>query len=396
MTRRLASLLIALLALVGTVALPAAADPSARLEEIEERQAELDRRLARVNAKAGELLQAIGQLDARRADVEMDLAGLDSRLARLTARIGVVSDRLTATQKRMTELTESLEEVTEQFNSSEDLFVARAVEAYKAGPGASIEALLASNDFGDLMTRFEYYQSTLDSDAELLEEIDTLRSLIEGRRAEVDERQLQIAADKRRLESDREAIQAIRTERAAALGALQLILVQKNGLLSNVEAQRRTYLEAQAQLTRESDHIQYLLSGGSDAPAGSGQLGWPVAGTVTSGYGWRTHPIFGDRRFHSGIDIAAPYGASVYASEAGTVVFVGTMSGYGNVIVVDHNNGLATTYNHLSAFSVASGETVGRGTPIGAVGCSGYCTGPHLHFEVRVNGSPVDPMPYLA
>ena len=107
------------------------------------------------------------------------------------------------------------------------------------------------------------------------------------------------------------------------------------------------------------------------------------------------HPIFGDRRLHTGIDIGAPYGAPVWAADNGTVTYAGVMSGYGNVIVVDHGGGLATTYNHLSAFAVGTGQAVGRGQQVGNVGCSGYCTGPHLHFEVRINGTPVDPMPYL-
>ena len=98
---------------------------------------------------------------------------------------------------------------------------------------------------------------------------------------------------------------------------------------------------------------------------------------------------------HTGIDIGASYGAPVISADAGTVAYVGAMSGYGNVVVIDHGGGLATTYNHLSAFGVSSGQTVGRGVYIANVGCTGYCTGPHLHFEVRINGSPVDPMPYL-
>jgi murein DD-endopeptidase MepM/ murein hydrolase activator NlpD len=116
---------------------------------------------------------------------------------------------------------------------------------------------------------------------------------------------------------------------------------------------------------------------------------------VTSPFGYRTHPIFGDTRLHTGIDIGAPYGAPVYAADNGTVTYVGAMSGYGNVVVVDHGGGLSTTYNHLSAFFVGTGQSVGRGQQVGSVGCTGYCTGPHLHFEVRINGTPVDPMPYL-
>ncbi|MDQ3646794.1 MAG: M23 family metallopeptidase, partial [Actinomycetota bacterium] len=160
-----------------------------------------------------------------------------------------------------------------------------------------------------------------------------------------------------------------------------------------------------AQFQRESDQIAAILAArvaaaaadtpASVAPVGGGQLLWPAAGPLTSGYGYRTHPIFGDERLHTGIDIGASYGAQVIAADAGAVVFAGAMSGYGNAIVIDHGGGLATTYNHLSAFSVGSGQEVGRGAPIGAVGCSGYCTGPHLHFEVRIDGSPVDPMPYL-
>nr|MBA3431050.1 M23 family metallopeptidase [Actinomycetota bacterium] len=96
-----------------------------------------------------------------------------------------------------------------------------------------------------------------------------------------------------------------------------------------------------------------------------------------------------------GVDIGAPYGAPVIAADTGVVAFAGEMSGYGNAIVVEHGGGLATTYNHLSSFSVGGGQGVSRGEVIGAVGCTGYCTGPHLHFEVRVGGSPVDPMPYL-
>jgi murein DD-endopeptidase MepM/ murein hydrolase activator NlpD len=113
-----------------------------------------------------------------------------------------------------------------------------------------------------------------------------------------------------------------------------------------------------------------------------------VNGTVTSGFGMRWG------RMHEGIDIAAPTGTAIHAAAAGTIIFAGVMSGYGNIVVIDHGGGIATAYGHMSAIW-AGGGSVSQGQSIGAVGCTGHCTGPHVHFEVRVNGSPVDPMGYL-
>ncbi|MDQ3708049.1 MAG: M23 family metallopeptidase, partial [Actinomycetota bacterium] len=122
---------------------------------------------------------------------------------------------------------------------------------------------------------------------------------------------------------------------------------------------------------------------------------WPADGVKTSDFGWRTHPIFGTGRLHSGIDIGAAYGSPISAAASGTVVSAGTMSGYGNVVVLDHGGGIATLYAHQSSVAVGTGQAVQRGQTIGYVGSTGYSTGPHLHFEVRVSGTPVDPMGYL-
>jgi len=132
----------------------------------------------------------------------------------------------------------------------------------------------------------------------------------------------------------------------------------------------------------------------STSSSSSGFL-WPADGVKTSDFGWRTHPIFGTGRLHSGIDIGAAYGSAISAAASGTVVSAGTMSGYGNVVVIDHGGGIATLYAHQSSVAVGTGQAVERGQTIGYVGSTGYSTGPHLHFEVRVNGTPVDPMGYL-
>src|SRR6185436_17696139 len=131
-------------------------------------------------------------------------------------------------------------------------------------------------------------------------------------------------------------------------------------------------------------------SGGSGggSPSAAGFI-WPVNGTLTSGFGWRWG------RMHEGIDIAAPTGTPISAAASGTVIYAGWMGGYGNLVVIDHGNGLATAYGHQSSIAVGSGTYVSQGQTIGYVGSTGHSTGPHVHFEVRVNGSPVDPLGYL-
>jgi murein DD-endopeptidase MepM/ murein hydrolase activator NlpD len=400
--------IVVLALFVGLIAaaLPATADPGDRLDEIERRQDELNAKIDRAGERKGEILGKIRVVDAERAKVEDAVDDLDGELAGLNARISEVTARLTRTQRELAVLHSELESVLERLVGRTDIFTARAVAAYKAGPTAYLDGLVSADSFGDLIDRYSYYEAVLASDSELIEEIDVLRRTTEQKRAQVEDRERQIAADKRSLEADRTRIAAVRDERADALASLQATLSTKKQLLASVEARKSRYEQIQDQLDRESSRIQSLLtsesapapsapSASAAAPDSGGAFAWPAPGPVTSPFGYRVHPIFGDTRLHTGIDISAPYGATVIAAEDGGVVFVGVMSGYGNVVVIDHGGGIATTYNHLSAFSVSSGQQVSRSQPVAAVGCTGYCTGPHLHFEVRVNGTPVDPMPYL-
>lgn len=388
-----------LLGSIGAVAIPAAADPHARLEAIEEKQDAIEAKLEAVNADRGRLLDRIAAIDADRLSAEQQLAVLDGRLTRLSMRIEEVKDRLAVTQQRLALLSEHLKDIEADYEARRDLYTARAVATYKAGPSAYLDGILSSETFSDVIDRYEYYESALDADVTLLDEIEALHGEVEMRRDEVNERELAIAADKARLEQDEAALAGVRARRAQNVQLLRDALGLKRQLLSQVEEKKQHFESIRQELERESSQIQAILAaqaaGAGPLPVGGGQLLWPAAGPLTSGFGNRTHPIFGDTRFHAGIDIGAPYGASVIAADAGEVVFTGVLGGYGNAIVVDHGGGLATTYNHLSAFGVGSGQTVSRGQLIGNVGCTGYCTGPHLHFEVRVNGSPVDPLPYL-
>lgn len=408
---------------LATFGVPAAAGPRDRLERLERRRDKVSGRIGALSDRQTALSARISDLDADRARQERILVALDADLARLNGRIEVVDRDLDAAQAHLTVLSAELEDIEQELNRRAEIYADRAVESYKAGPASYVEGLLSASSLTDLLDKYAYYESALDSDARLVEDIHTLQQETDIRRGQVEVKRDEIADQKAALERDRDTVAGIRTERALAQAALEAAIAEKEAVLKGVESDRSHFEQVDDQLVEDSARIQELLaareaarrrraataaaaqSATTDdepvttaAPSAAytgGQLAWPAAGPVISGFGYRIHPIFGTRRLHTGVDIGAPYGAPVIAADTGVVAFAGEMSGYGNAIVVEHGGGLATTYNHLSSFSVGGGQGVARGEVIGAVGCTGYCTGPHLHFEVRVGGSPVDPMPYL-
>ena len=394
-------LAVLLVGLVGTAAVPAAADPQDELNDIRQEQGEVREKIDALDQRSDELLGRIAVLDEKREEVDNRVEELDAELHELQVRINEVRDDLADAQHRISLLEKELQEILADLQQRTEVYEGRAIAIYKAGPAVYVDGLLDSEDFSELFDRFAYYRASVDADTELINEISVLRDQTTSRREQVEAQRARIAESKLRLERDRDQLASVRNEQAVVLAEREAVLSEKEAILAEVETRKDSYEQVEEQLERDAAQIASLLassgssSSGGVFPTGGGQLAWPAAGPVTSGYGYRTHPIFGDTRLHSGIDIGAPYGAPVVASDDGTVAYVGAMSGYGNVVVIDHGNGLSTTYNHLSAFTVGSGQSVSRGSQIGAVGCTGYCTGPHLHFEVRINGSAVDPMPYL-
>jgi murein DD-endopeptidase MepM/ murein hydrolase activator NlpD len=389
----------------------AAAGPRDRLRTIEERRREVNRRLDVLGARSTGLSRRLNRLDEARGFEERVIAALDEDLAGLNARIEALDAELRAAQGRLTVLSGQLDDITDRLDARTDTFTDRAVAAYKTGPVGYVEGFLTSQSVTDLVDRYAYYESALNSDTAMLDEIERLKRSTEIRRKLIEDKKEKIAAGKRRLEENRVELEAIRQQRADAVARLESAMAKKRSLLEQVDGSRRRLRSLEDQLVEDSDRIERLLAArearrAEQTPTAGTMVAtpevpgarflWPTAGAVVSPYGYRVHPIFGDLRLHTGVDIGGAYGAPVVAGDAGTVALAGTMGGYGNAIVVDHGGGIATTYNHLSAFAVVSGQQVARGDTLGSVGCTGYCTGPHLHFEVRVNGTPVDPMPYLS
>lgn len=353
-------------------------------EEIEAAKAEegvltseIEAASQRIDALAGD----IGSLSALIAELESELATMRARLAELAA--------LEAAQ------TEDFEHLKRQFKIAQRELERRLVELYQSEETDSFEILLQVQSLGELLDQIEYFDSIGRQDQAITEEISRLREEMRVARAKTRKTKKKVAEATAVVE--RKTAEKIAAQQAliAQQEALDAARANKQGVLVTVREDRKHAQEDLGELQAASAALAAQLrssqgGGGGSSGDGSSSSGfiWPVNGVVTSGFGWRWG------RMHEGIDISAPAGTTIRAVAAGTVIYAGWMGGYGNLTIVDHGNGLATAYAHQSSIYVGGGS-VSQGTALGAVGCTGSCTGNHLHFEVRVNGSAVDPMGYL-
>jgi murein DD-endopeptidase MepM/ murein hydrolase activator NlpD len=235
----------------------------------------------------------------------------------------------------------------------------------------------------------------LSGDNRLVGGLEDARNEVQTEKDAIAAREGQVADAARVLQAKSVELAALRAAQAASRAAAVAARNEKSGVLAGVNHDLAALRRQEDELLAESAALSGVITSSSGGGGGSGSMVWPVNGPVTSPFGWRIHPILGTRRFHTGIDIGAGYGTPIHAADGGTVIYATWMSGYGNVIIIDHGRGISSLYAHQSNLAVGSGARVARGQTIGYVGSTGFSTGPHLHFEVRVNGNPVDPMGYL-
>ncbi|MFN5388489.1 MAG: murein hydrolase activator EnvC family protein [Pseudanabaena sp.] len=247
--------------------------------------------------------------------------------------------------------------------------------------------LLSSQDLNQFADRRRQIERIYDRDRKLLGDL-TQRS------NQVEKQRNQIVAQKNEIEL---LTQKLKYQKSN----IESEAVAQQNTINRLKSDRQALSQAEDRLAEDSRRLsQIILSkvqpyDGLILPSGTGQLMYPTIGPVTSNFGWRTHPILGTERFHAGIDFGADYGSLIYASEQGRVIYADWYGGYGNAVIVDHGNGMTTLYAHCSDLYVKDGDVVAKGQPIAAVGSTGFSTGPHLHFELRANGEPIDPAAYL-
>jgi murein DD-endopeptidase MepM/ murein hydrolase activator NlpD len=320
----------------------------------------------------------IGTLQARQDRIQADLDAKKAELIRL-------QDRLREERARLTRLRERLVETRAQLSD-------RLVEIYKADKPDVLSVVLNSDGFADLLERGEFIQRIADADRKIVTAVTRAKAdavSTEARLDSLERRQQRVTAI---VLERRNEIAEIRMELVGTRVGLENTRDSKQGALDQVRSERHEIEEDLEAMEAQQAEIQARLAGvPNPGPIkhGSGGLIWPVNGAFTSPFGMRWG------RLHAGIDIAAPTGTPIRAAQSGTVAIAGFTGGYGNYTCIQHAGALSTCYGHQSSIGVSVGQSVGQGSVIGAVGNTGNSTGPHLHFETRVNGSPVDPMGYL-
>lgn len=370
-------------------------------EELQANRARLQK--AREAIKRAEALRKAALGDINALDVRID--GLEGELAKVTARRDTVAAQLAKTKKELAGVVGELDHAKAQLaRAEEDLLKAeaardaRAVNMYKSGRLGYLEVLLNAHRLSELVTRLHLFSLIVEQDTRVVQQVDALRAEVTAQKAELEQQHIAVAAVENRQTGQKSEIDALVRTRKSGLADLDAALQDKQTVLAKAEKDKSSWEKEEDSLLAESDRLAAdlrALGGGGGAVVGTGQFVWPVNGRVSSPFGYRIHPIFHVRKMHTGIDLSAGMGTPIKAADSGTVIQAGWRGGYGKCVVISHGNGVATLYAHQSVLLVSVGDTVKRGQVIGKVGSTGFSTGAHLHFEVRVNGSPVDPMGYL-
>lgn len=342
--------------------------------------------------KKSEAEKTIGTVYEQLHAIQRDLDTATSELKQVQA------DRIQL-DKDITKTEAELKAAQARLQSREKVFYKRVRDIYINGRLSYLDVVIGSKDFSDFANRMEMLKRILQSDMDLINTIKTERE--------------EIASKKAKLEADRAKVLELEKVAQEKQNVINQKKAERQAVLERAMNDRDTAERAYNELMASSASITAMLQqraaeraaaaaassqgggGGSTWVQGTGQLSAPVNAPITSNFGWRIHPIYGTRRLHAGTDFGVDEGTPVHAADGGVVVEAGWVSGYGYTVIIDHGNGMSTLYAHNSDVAVSPGQTVSKGQVVSYSGNTGGSTGPHLHFEVRINGEPTDPMGYL-
>lgn len=351
------------------------------LTDLQTRQEELQNQ---VNDATGQLEDVQEELSENLEQVRK----LDERIANSQAQIDELNIKITQLQTSIDEVEERLKIAEEKYKKQKDILEIRLVAMYETSDTQYLDVILSSKSVSDFLSNYFLITEVASYDTELLEEMKAQKEEIEQDKKKLDETKEEYATIKQNQTRTAKILENTKSVRENYIAKLS---DKEKGVQAQIDEYNRQFEEV-------NKKILALALEGIDTQYIGGELAWPIPGytRVTSKYGMRTHPITGVYKLHTGVDVSAPMGANFVAANDGIVVKADYNAAYGNMVIIDHGGGVSTLYAHGSEIMVQVGDFVKRGeTVVLKVGSTGYSTGPHAHFEVRLNGVVTDPLPYI-
>ena len=350
------------------------------IDDLQNQQQELQNQLDDAN----------GELEGVQSDLSENLQQvqkLDEKISNSQTELDELNSKITELQNTINEVESKLKVAEEIYYKQKDIAEQRLVAIYEEGETQYLDVVLTSKSISDFLSNYFLVTELATYDAEILEYLEKQKNEIETNKKKLDSSKEELATIKANQTKTATILENTKTVRENFIAKLT---EEEKKIQADIEEYTRRFEEVNAEI------LQLALQG-IDTKYIGGVLAWPVPGytRITSKYGMRTHPITGVYKLHTGVDISAPMGANFIAANDGIVTKAGMNSAYGNMVIIDHGGGISTLYAHGSEILVHVGQTVKKGDAVLKVGSTGYSTGPHAHFEVRINGVVTDPMPYI-
>ena len=342
-------------------------------EELQNQIEQSNDELNEVQSQLSENLKQIEKLDEKIADSEQKMEELNSEISTLQTSIDEIKAQLEVAEKK--------------YEEQKNIMEKRLIAIYESGETKYIDVLLKSKDISEFLSNYYLINEITSVDKELLNEVEAQKKTIDLAKQKLEKEQEKLTTDLQNQTKTSTVLENTKTLREKYISRLS---DEEKAKQAQIDEMTKQYDEVNKQILE-------LAKQGLDTEYIGGVLAWPVPGytKISSNYGMRVHPITGQYKLHTGVDISAPMGANFVAANDGIVTKAGYNTAYGNMVMIDHGGGISTLYAHGSEILVTVGQTVKRNDPILKVGSTGYSTGPHAHFEVRINGVVTNPIEYI-